>query len=1399
MSSHKTNISSAPVEKYTTLPPASKAIIQLLAVNIDYCRTEVVLSFLIKLHFTNDEGRQLTFTGLQQKLKELAASGLLLKNTTGVSCPESIRHLAFSEALTKGTFPVIVEFLQKTLQLPTEPSGKYHHHGNYQRLLRDFQIALFHFGDLEAVNDLVYHYAYSHFNDDYYENNPFLIFLNRPFAADIIEKIAPEIRLNVLANLLHVADSCSERARDIIAYIADKYGDQLLEKTLASTVLMHYLLCGDTEKFHCLLDRLGDDLQLAKLFWTGCAAAVGGDFPKALKAFGKSDQLLKKLTGKRKMVLSNYAGIFQLITLLQTNEPNALKEALDSITYAQKHPGNYPLLPLMEVLAPVFQDKLGMVTTDQATDNFIYFRKNPIDVLFSQLFKFWKSCTNTTNDIPLLQQTRDKALTCGHTWLAAELSALLAALGHDAKANGKMAASFHASCGTTSFVGIIKLQPQWEKVLNSLLYINKPDQDKKKGGASLQRLIWLFSFNEKYHYCHISPKFQKMTAKGSWTAGSPVALKRLYHEHHGMPELSDQDRQVCRAIREESYRSGWGSHNRTDYSFDRDKALTALVGHPLLFLEESPGVNVELITAEPELHFREEKGALLLTVTPSYTDETENILVVKDTPTRFRIIRYTAEHKHVINLLGTGMTIPKAGETLARQVVDKLSSLIAVHSDLDGANWTTAVAADSRPHAHILPLRDGVSLEFLVKPISTGNSSFRPGKGSKNVTAVTDGKAIQAVRDPAEEKQRLAGIIKACPTLNRLEASDNQWQAEDPEDALELLLELKECGDEVVMEWPQGEKLRVHRQVSWNNLSLRIGRDHDWFKATGTLTVDDTLALDLRRLLEMLSRSTGRFIPLDDGAFLAITKSLHKRLQELQAYSEGHGEGVRFAPLAALALEDFTREAGQLQSDKAWKEHCRRLAETDSPTLPSTLRADLRDYQATGFSWLARLSSWEVGACLADDMGLGKTVQALAAILLRAAQGPTLVVAPLSVTSNWQDEAGRFAPPLKVIVFGPGDRKEVVDNLQPFDLLIVSYGLLPLEAELLATVPWQTVVLDEAQAIKNMQTKRSKAAMGLRAKCRIITTGTPLENHLGELWTLFNFLNPGLLGSFKKFNEKYAIPIERDNDKDARNHLRKLIRPFILRRLKSDVLQELPAKTEITLEVEMSAEEQLLYEAQRQKALETIKAHQGEEVGPQHLRILAEIMKLRRLCCNPSLLLPEAGITSSKLQVFADTLRELLDNKHKALIFSQFVDHLGIIRNYLDGENISYQYLDGSTPIKERKERINNFQNGSGDVFLISLKAGGAGLNLTAADYVIHMDPWWNPAVEDQASDRAHRIGQERPVTVYRLVMKGSIEQQIVSLHKQKRDLADSLLEGTDAAGKISAPELLALLQGEKA
>ncbi len=455
----------------------------------------------------------------------------------------------------------------------------------------------------------------------------------------------------------------------------------------------------------------------------------------------------------------------------------------------------------------------------------------------------------------------------------------------------------------------------------------------------------------------------------------------------------------------------------------------------------------------------------------------------------------------------------------------------------------------------------------------------------------------------------------------------------------------------------------------------------------------------------------------------------------------------------------------------------------------------MRDYQLDGFNWLARLAHWGVGACLADDMGLGKTLQALAAILTRAPEGPTLIVAPTSVGANWISEAQRFAPTLRPIQFGSGDRQAVLDGLQPFDMLVCTYGLLQQKevAAMLAEVEWQTIVLDEAQAIKNAATKRSQAAMKLQAGFKIITTGTPIENHLGELWNLFRFINPGLLGSLERFNQRFANPIEKSGDQQARSKLKKLIQPFLLRRTKSQVLEELPSRTEILLQVELSGEEMALYEALRREALEKLADGDGDG-GPKHLQVLAEIMKLRRVCCNARLVVPDTPLSSAKLQLFGETVEELLDNRHKVLVFSQFVDHLHILRDYLEVRQIAYQYLDGSTPAKKRKQRVDAFQAGNGDVFLISLKAGGTGLNLTAADYVIHMDPWWNPAVEDQASDRAHRIGQQRPVTIYRLVAKDTIEEKIVSLHQHKRDLADSLLEGADMSGKMSTEDLLRLI-----
>ena len=332
------------------------------------------------------------------------------------------------------------------------------------------------------------------------------------------------------------------------------------------------------------------------------------------------------------------------------------------------------------------------------------------------------------------------------------------------------------------------------------------------------------------------------------------------------------------------------------------------------------------------------------------------------------------------------------------------------------------------------------------------------------------------------------------------------------------------------------------------------------------------------------------------------------------------------------------------------------------------------------------------------------------------------------------------------------------------------------------------IVLDEAQAIKNTTTKRFQAAIRLKGAFKLALTGTPIENHGEEIWSLFRFIAPGLLGSLESFRKRFL------EDLSKKASLKSLINMFILRRTKSVVLQELPSRTDQTLLIDMEPEEFAFYEALRRDALKKVLHFDNTNIGQRKIHILAEMTKLRQACCHPQLAQKDISLPSSKLKAFSHLVDDLLENNHQALVFSQYVSYLTLVRKTLDNKNIPYQYLDGSTPAEMRKKQVQAFQEGQSPLFLLSLKAGGSGLNLTAADYVIHLDPWWNPAVEDQASDRAHRLGQTRPVTIYRLIMKNTIEERILELHKSKRDLAEELLEGTHVTTKLSEEDLLRLM-----
>jgi SNF2 family DNA or RNA helicase len=983
----------------------------------------------------------------------------------------------------------------------------------------------------------------------------------------------------------------------------------------------------------------------------------------------------------------------------------------------------------------------------------------------------------------------------GYKWYAVVSALLLERLGHADKQCLQIAALYKGS----PLGDIIDLLPRvesWERALNALAQLNALKKDTPESVNRESRLIWLFSLNNNEF--NLIPREQKLGKNGRWTKGKAIALKRLKEDLAEFDYLTEQDRQICMRIEVEMEYEYYGYRPKEVYLLG-DRALLAAVGHPHIYWSERDDyINpIEMKIVEPQLLVKEKGQSLHISLQPQIKS---NAALVLERTANDGILIYQVnkQHQQVAEILGTkGLTVPNKARQQVLDSIASIASTLTVQSDIGGQSiLAETVAVDSRLHIHLQPVSDGLQIEFFVQPFNDAGPIYKPGIGGTTVLAEIDGKQLQTSRDFKLEKNYLNQTLELCPQLYN--SKELNWLMDDPEMALEALLQLQAVPDFAVIEWPKGKKIKISQEVTLSQTRFSIRKEKDWFSVEGDVQVAEDQVIDMQNLLQLLKNSRGRFLKLDDGQIVALTQELRNRLDDFAGLGDPHGGKVRFHALAAQALEEIT-EGMAIKAEKQWQEQVKRLSEMSElqPELPSTLQGELRDYQLEGYYWMRRLAHWGAGACLADDMGLGKTVQALALILSRASAGPTLILAPTSVCMNWLEESQRFAPTLNAMQFGSGDRQQMLDNAGAYDLIVCSYGLLQTESERLAEKRWHTVVADEAQAIKNALTKRSKAVMALHADFKLITTGTPIENHLGELWNLFNFINPGLLGSLQKFNTNYANAIENNHDHGVQLRLKKLLRPFILRRLKSDVLTELPARTEVTLHIELSAEERAFYEALRRDAVQTMLDVKNNVAasGQQHLKVLAEIMKLRRACCHPRLVLDESPLSSSKLAAFEELVDELIANRHKALVFSQFVGHLEVIRELLDQKQIRYQYLDGSTPTPKRTLAVNSFQAGDGDLFLISLKAGGSGLNLTAADYVIHMDPWWNPAVEDQASDRAHRMGQKRPVTIYRLVAKDTIEDKIIDLHRHKRDLANNLLEGGELSGKMSVDEMLALIK----
>ncbi|MBI3561618.1 MAG: DEAD/DEAH box helicase [Gammaproteobacteria bacterium] len=551
---------------------------------------------------------------------------------------------------------------------------------------------------------------------------------------------------------------------------------------------------------------------------------------------------------------------------------------------------------------------------------------------------------------------------------------------------------------------------------------------------------------------------------------------------------------------------------------------------------------------------------------------------------------------------------------------------------------------------------------------------------------------------------------------------------------------------------------------------------------------------------------------LPDGRLLSLPlERLYTILSTLEELHQPHSNTssalrLNQYQLAQLAeLEDALGQNTQWHGGERQRTLGRQLKAFDgikAVSIPNNLQATLRPYQQLGLNWLQFLREYQLAGILADDMGLGKTIQALAHLLCEKNSGrmdlPSLVVAPTSLMYNWRAEAERFAPELRVLVLQGSERKQHFNALRDYDLILTTYPLLPRDQDVLLAQRYHLMILDEAQNIKNPTAKASQLVRQLQARHLLCLTGTPLENHLGELWAQFDFLMPGLLGNDKEFRRLFRTPIEKHNDKPRLARLVRRVSAFMLRRTKQEVATELPPKTEIIQTIELSGAQRDLYESIRLAMHEKVRdAIRAQGISRSHIIILDALLKLRQVCCDPRLLkLSNAKNLrhSAKLDWLMDALPELIAEGRRILLFSQFTSMLALIEDALSKQQLDYVKLTGDT--KQRATPIQRFQAGKVPLFLISLKAGGTGLNLTAADTVIHYDPWWNPAVENQATDRAHRIGQDKPVFVYKLITSGTVEEKILQMQARKQALADSLFSAGGEAGKaLSADDLEALFE----
>jgi SNF2 family DNA or RNA helicase len=1197
-----------------------------------------------------------------------------------------------------------------------------------------------------------------------------------------VQKVILEMKVSSFYRIGIVAD----QVPDLVACFNPLRSQKEYLGVFDNAFILHDIANANFENALITLNALDSKLYLC-LGYKGIIAFLTKRNDDAIAYFEEAFKSVKKLTGKKKVSLGVLEMFFYCLSLFCTQDRKNYKKLNDIFSSLSDFP--HHAIKTFELLNNVLLKLQGIESTSKVdypfAENDIY---SPFSVAIFSLANYWLN--NKTISAKKYKQylTQYESL-CP---LAAKIFAELIEIADPGDSENKKYLAQKNFENVVPFVSCVQLAEKWETVLDSLDYFFS--NDKADSITQQKRLIWYVNPENR----HIEALEQSSQAKGGWTKGRVVAMKHFYDSSGGgkLDYITELDKKLINTlINPQEYYDRY-SYNY-DFAWDEYRTPLALVGHQCVFHKQVPEMKLEFVSTPLELIVKEfdKKGEQYFHISLSHGAYMAKSFIEQETPSRYRVIEFPENIVPLFGMLGKdGIKIPTKAKDAIFSLLNKAGSSLQIRSELDDPNIPTQ-EGDSTPYIHLMPFDGGLKINLFVRPFSDNGPYLRAGSGNTHLIIFIDKAQLKAKRDLKAEVKKTEAVIKSCPTLAAGQDGSGEWILSDPEECLETLSILQDLPD-VRIEWPEGQSLSVAKSSSFNNLSLKITRNKDWFSVGGLLKIDDDTVLDFQQLLSLMDSAQGRFIELKKNQFIALSNQFKKQLQDLKALGEETKDGYRIHNLGTLAVKGFVDKISNVEGDINWEAKFKTFQEMElfKPKLSKSLKVELRDYQKDGFDWISRLFYGGFGACLADDMGLGKTIQALAVIQSHASKGPCLIVAPTSVCHNWVAEIEKFAPTLSCHLLGEvNNREDKIVKITSNDILICSYTLLQQEIEFLEAKKWEIVVLDEAQAIKNSTTKRFQAAIQLNSKHRLALTGTPIENNLEEIWSLFRFVAPGLLGSKESFQKRFITSVNPEKDKNRRLALKNLIQLFMLRRTKNAVLQELPSRTEQTVFIDASAEESAFYEAIRRQALLNLSSIE-EKKGGRKIHILAEISRLRRTCCHPKLTSPEINLPSSKLNVFFNLVDELLQNNHQALVFSQFVGYLDLVKKGLDEKNIPYQYLDGTMAALDRKKQVEDFQGGKSSLFLLSLKAGGTGLNLTAADYVIHLDPWWNPAVEDQAADRAHRMGQKRPVTIYRLIVRNSIEEKILALHKNKRDLADELLEGSNQIAKMTEEDLMELL-----